>query len=102
MDVLIVIPMMLLYLAVSIKATNKCMYCIIDTTRIWDSNPFPGMIRLQGGDYSNQGRVEVYCNGEWGTICDNGFSSTDAGTICRQLGYDSYQSYGHLIRYVII
>ena len=23
------------------------------------------MIRLQGGDYSNQGRVEVYCNGQW-------------------------------------
>ena len=56
-----------------------------DTTRIWNSNPYSGMIRLQGGSYSNQGRVEVYCNGQWGTICDDGFGSTDAQTICKQL-----------------
>ena len=68
----------------------------LDTTRIWDSNPFPGMIRLQGGSYSNEGRVEVYCNGQWGTICDDGFSSTDARTICKQLGYNSYGNYDHL------
>ena len=67
-----------------------------DTTRIWNSNPFSGMIRLQGGNYSNEGRVEVYCNGQWGTICDNGFSSTDAQTICKQLGYNYYHSYDHL------
>ena len=54
------------------------------------------MIRLQGGNYSNQGRVEVYCNGQWGTICDDGFSSTDARTICKQLGYNNYYKYDHL------
>ena len=54
------------------------------------------MIRLQGGIYSNQGRVEVYCNGQWGTICDNGFDSTDAQTICKQLGYTGYIRYDHL------
>ena len=54
------------------------------------------MIRLQGGIDSNQGRVEVYCNGEWGTICNNGFGSTDAQTICKQLGYNYYYNYNHL------
>ena len=54
------------------------------------------MIRLQGGEYVNQGRVEVYCNGQWGTICDNGFSATDATTICKQLGYSGYTQYDHL------
>ena len=68
----------------------------IDTTRIWNSNPYSGMIRLQGGKYSNQGRVEVYCNGQWGTICDNGFGSSDAQTICKQLGYNYYYNYDHL------
>ena len=34
----------------------------IDTIRLWNSNPFPGMIGLQEGSYSNQGRAEVYCN----------------------------------------
>ena len=57
---------------------------------------YSGMIRLQGGSYSNQGRVEVYCNGQWGTICDDGFSSTDAWTICKQLGYNNYYNYDHL------
>ena len=54
------------------------------------------MIRLQGGNYSNEGRVEVYCNGQWGTICDNGFVSTDAQTICKQLGHNYYFRYDHL------
>ena len=68
----------------------------LDYTRIWNSNPFPGMIRLLGGRYSNEGRVEVYCNGQWGTICDDGFNETDARTICKQLGYNSYSNYDHL------
>ena len=68
----------------------------IDTTRIWDSNPYPGMIRLQGGDFVNEGRVEVYCNGQWGTLCDDGFGSTEASVICRQLGYSNYIKYKHL------
>ena len=65
-------------------------YICTDTTRIWNSNPYSGMIRLQGGDFANQGRVEVYCNGQWGTICDNGFGSDDANIICKQLGYSGY------------
>ena len=69
---------------------------VTDTTKIWNSNPYPGMIRLQGGKYPNQGRVEVYCNGQWGTICDNGFGSDDAQTICKQLGYNYYYRYNHL------
>ena len=73
----------------------------IDSTRIWDSSPFLGMIRLQGGDYSNEGRVEVYCNGQWGTICSTGFSSTDANTICKQLGYDTYNSVQYSSLYVM-
>ena len=62
------------------------------------------MIRLQGGSYSNEGRVEVYCNGQWGTICDDGFSSTEAKLICKQLGYTDFVDYNHLNRsaYTII
>ena len=44
-------------------------------------------LRLVGGNIQNEGRVEICMNNDWGTICDDSWSSTDAKVVCRQLGY---------------
>ncbi|KAI6650378.1 hypothetical protein LOD99_5815 [Oopsacas minuta] len=45
-----------------------------------------GTVRLTEGD---NGLVEVYLNGSWGFICDDGWDETDADVTCQILGYPS-------------
>ena len=35
------------------------------------------------------GRIEVKMNGEWQTICDDGFTENSAIVICAHLGYSA-------------
>lgn len=52
------------------------------------STYYPGQIRLVGGQYPSEGRVEVYDSENWVTVSYNSYRANEnAHSVCRQLGY---------------
>ena len=61
------------------------LYLHVGTSTLED-----GDVRLvNANDSTNMtGRLEVYYNGQWGTVCDDFFDRNAAMVVCRQLGFD--------------
>ncbi|XP_076094849.1 uncharacterized protein LOC143065268 [Mytilus galloprovincialis] len=61
------------------------------TRLLGEPEPF---IVLNGGARDNEGRVEIYKKGKWGTLCGR-FGHIEAAYICRHLGYMGGNSAGN-------
>ena len=44
-------------------------------------------MHLENGADETEGRLEVCYNGQWGTVCIDGFRSPEGTVVCRQLGF---------------
>ncbi|XP_023931116.1 scavenger receptor cysteine-rich domain superfamily protein [Lingula anatina] len=63
----------------------RCLAGEPTTPSIPTTASVPIEVRLVGSARVKEGRVEVFHNGEWGTVCDDSWDNNDARVVCRML-----------------
>lgn len=72
---------------------------VYDDGKMNDEEPEPNVpLRILGGQNELEGRLEIYLNNKWGTICDYGWTIIDAALACHQMGLALNPSNWRLLR----
>ncbi|XP_069819302.1 CD5 antigen-like [Dendropsophus ebraccatus] len=66
---------------------HKCLH----RSDVWVTCREPFQVRLVDGPSRCMGRLEVYHDGQWGSVCDDHWDDRDANVTCRQMECGSCQ-----------
>ena len=51
----------------------------------------------------NEGTIEIFYNGSWGTVCDDYWGFSEAEVACHMLGFsDAVQAYSRYVHHVCV